>query len=79
MAQKVYAMESMSYLTAGMLDHPECPDCSIETAVVKVIPVPPELMAEGNQAESRGDWMAPPVLTSPGLGRCSALRVPGSA
>ncbi|XP_012368023.1 acyl-CoA dehydrogenase family member 9, mitochondrial [Octodon degus] len=36
MAQKVYAMESMSYLTAGMLDHPECPDCSIETAVVKV-------------------------------------------
>ncbi|XP_005387168.1 PREDICTED: acyl-CoA dehydrogenase family member 9, mitochondrial-like isoform X2 [Chinchilla lanigera] len=36
MAQKVYAMESMSYLTAGMLDHPECPDCSIETAMVKV-------------------------------------------
>ncbi|XP_004870495.1 acyl-CoA dehydrogenase family member 9, mitochondrial-like isoform X1 [Heterocephalus glaber] len=36
MAQKAYAMESMSYLTAGMLDHPECPDCSIETAMVKV-------------------------------------------
>lgn len=36
MAQKAYAMESMSYLTAGMLDHPECPDCSIEAAVVKV-------------------------------------------
>ncbi|XP_010636281.1 complex I assembly factor ACAD9, mitochondrial isoform X2 [Fukomys damarensis] len=36
MAQKAYAIESMSYLTAGMLDHPECPDCSIETAMVKV-------------------------------------------
>lgn len=36
MAQKTYVMESMTYLTAGMLDHPGFPDCSIETAMVKV-------------------------------------------
>ncbi|MBZ3887612.1 Acyl-CoA dehydrogenase family member 9, mitochondrial [Sciurus carolinensis] len=29
-------MESMTYLTAGMLDQPEFPDCSIEAAMVKV-------------------------------------------
>lgn len=38
MAQKTYVMESMAYLTAGMLDQPGFPDCSIETAMVKVIP-----------------------------------------
>uniref|UniRef100_A0A8D2CTR0 Complex I assembly factor ACAD9, mitochondrial n=1 Tax=Sciurus vulgaris TaxID=55149 RepID=A0A8D2CTR0_SCIVU len=36
MAQKAYVMESMTYLTAGMLDQPESPDCSIEAAMVKV-------------------------------------------
>ncbi|KAM5292131.1 complex I assembly factor ACAD9, mitochondrial-like [Ctenodactylus gundi] len=36
MARKAYAMESMSYLTAGMLDHPEISDCSVEAAMVKV-------------------------------------------
>ncbi|KAM5130247.1 complex I assembly factor ACAD9, mitochondrial [Callospermophilus lateralis] len=36
MAQKAYVMESMAYLTAGMLDQPELPDCSIEAAMVKV-------------------------------------------
>ncbi|KAM5280437.1 complex I assembly factor ACAD9, mitochondrial [Ctenodactylus gundi] len=36
MAQKAYAMESMSYLTAGMRDDPERPDCSVEAAIVKV-------------------------------------------
>lgn len=36
MAQKTYVMESMTYLTAGMLDQPGFPDCSIETAMVKV-------------------------------------------
>ncbi|KAF6117177.1 acyl-CoA dehydrogenase family member 9 [Phyllostomus discolor] len=36
MAQKTYVMESMAYLTAGMLDQPGFPDCSIETAMVKV-------------------------------------------
>lgn len=36
MAQKAYVMESMSYLTAGMLDQPGFPDCSIEAAMVKV-------------------------------------------
>ncbi|XP_012290435.2 complex I assembly factor ACAD9, mitochondrial [Aotus nancymaae] len=36
MAQKAYAMESMTYLTAGMLDQPGFPDCSIEAAMVKV-------------------------------------------
>ena len=38
MAQKAYVMESMAYLTAGMLDQPGFPDCSIEAAMVKVIP-----------------------------------------
>ncbi|EQB77843.1 hypothetical protein CB1_000465054 [Camelus ferus] len=36
MAQKTYVMESMTYLTAGMLDQPGFPDCSIEAAMVKV-------------------------------------------
>nr|XP_048285835.1 complex I assembly factor ACAD9, mitochondrial isoform X2 [Myodes glareolus] len=36
MAQKAYVMESMAYLTAGMLDEPGFPDCSIEAAMVKV-------------------------------------------
>ncbi|XP_025847351.2 complex I assembly factor ACAD9, mitochondrial isoform X3 [Vulpes vulpes] len=36
MAQKTYVMESMAYLTAGMLDQPGFPDCSIEAAMVKV-------------------------------------------
>nr|XP_018879428.2 complex I assembly factor ACAD9, mitochondrial isoform X1 [Gorilla gorilla gorilla] len=35
MAQKAYVMESMTYLTAGMLDQPGFPDCSIEAAMVK--------------------------------------------
>uniref|UniRef100_A0A8C8Z9R9 Complex I assembly factor ACAD9, mitochondrial n=1 Tax=Prolemur simus TaxID=1328070 RepID=A0A8C8Z9R9_PROSS len=36
MAQKAYVMESMTYLTAGMLDQPGFPDYSIEAAMVKV-------------------------------------------
>ncbi|XP_004628999.1 acyl-CoA dehydrogenase family member 9, mitochondrial [Octodon degus] len=36
MAQKAYVMESMAYLTAGMLDQPGLPDCSVEAAMVKV-------------------------------------------
>ncbi|XP_066203510.1 complex I assembly factor ACAD9, mitochondrial [Saccopteryx leptura] len=36
MAQKTYVMESMAYLTAGMLDQPGLPDCSVEAAMVKV-------------------------------------------
>uniref|UniRef100_A0A9L0J1G8 Acyl-CoA dehydrogenase family member 9 n=1 Tax=Equus asinus TaxID=9793 RepID=A0A9L0J1G8_EQUAS len=37
MAQKAYVMESMAYLTAGMLDQPGFPDCSIEAAMVKML------------------------------------------
>ncbi|MGH0192816.1 UNVERIFIED_CONTAM: hypothetical protein FKN15_028286 [Acipenser sinensis] len=36
MAQKAYVMESMAYLTAGMMDRPGVPDCSVEAAMVKV-------------------------------------------
>ncbi|XP_058423951.1 complex I assembly factor ACAD9, mitochondrial-like [Diceros bicornis minor] len=36
MAQKAYVMESMAYLTAGMLDQPGFSDYSIEAAMVKV-------------------------------------------
>ncbi|KAM5148171.1 complex I assembly factor ACAD9, mitochondrial [Mantella aurantiaca] len=36
MAQKAYVMESMAYLTAGMMDKPGYPDCSVEAAMVKV-------------------------------------------
>ncbi|CAI9553291.1 unnamed protein product, partial [Staurois parvus] len=36
MAKKVYVMESMAYLTAGMMDRPGFPDCSMEAAMVKV-------------------------------------------
>ncbi|XP_075406217.1 complex I assembly factor ACAD9, mitochondrial [Tenrec ecaudatus] len=36
MAQKAYVMESMAYLTAGLMDQPGLPDCSVEAAIVKV-------------------------------------------
>lgn len=36
MARKAYVMESMAYLTAGMMDRPGIPDCSVEAAMVKV-------------------------------------------
>ncbi|XP_067399884.1 complex I assembly factor ACAD9, mitochondrial [Emydura macquarii macquarii] len=36
MAHKAYVMESMAYLTAGMMDRPGVPDCSVEAAMVKV-------------------------------------------
>lgn len=37
MACTIYAMESMAYLTAGMLDSYAEPDCAMEAAMVKVI------------------------------------------
>lgn len=36
MALNAYVMESMAYLTAGMMDQPGLPDCSLEAAMVKV-------------------------------------------
>lgn len=36
MSVNIYAMESMAYLTAGILDGQEDPDCSVEAAIVKV-------------------------------------------
>uniref|UniRef100_A0A8C3AKK0 Acyl-CoA dehydrogenase family, member 9 n=1 Tax=Cyclopterus lumpus TaxID=8103 RepID=A0A8C3AKK0_CYCLU len=36
MALNVFVMESMAYLTAGMMDRPGLPDCSLEAAMVKV-------------------------------------------
>ncbi|XP_068107935.1 complex I assembly factor ACAD9, mitochondrial [Hyperolius riggenbachi] len=36
MTMKAYVMESMAYLTAGMMDRPGYPDCSVEAAMVKV-------------------------------------------
>ncbi|XP_028262636.1 complex I assembly factor ACAD9, mitochondrial [Parambassis ranga] len=36
MAKNAYVMESMAYLTAGMMDRPGLPDCSLEAAMVKV-------------------------------------------
>ncbi|NWI14752.1 ACAD9 dehydrogenase, partial [Crypturellus soui] len=36
MAVQAYVMESMAYLTAGMMDKPGLPDCSMEAAMVKV-------------------------------------------
>lgn len=64
MAQKAYVMESMAYLTAGMLDQPGFPDCSIEAAMVKVSPAQLELALGGGAAFLiRGivDRLPPPV------------------
>ncbi|KAM9364385.1 complex I assembly factor ACAD9, mitochondrial [Pholidichthys leucotaenia] len=36
MALNAFVMESMAYLTAGMMDRPGIPDCSLEAAMVKV-------------------------------------------
>ncbi|CAJ1051856.1 complex I assembly factor ACAD9%2C mitochondrial [Xyrichtys novacula] len=35
MALNAFVMESMAYLTAGMMDRPGLPDCSLEAAMVK--------------------------------------------
>ena len=35
-AMATYAMESMAYMTAGMLDGGEYEDCAVEAAIVKV-------------------------------------------
>ena len=36
MALHAYAMESMTYLTSGVMDQYQSPDCSVEAAMVKV-------------------------------------------
>lgn len=36
MELNAFVMESMAYLTAGMMDRPGIPDCSVEAAMVKV-------------------------------------------
>ena len=36
MTMTAYVMESMAYLTAGLLDKPGESDCSVEAAIVKV-------------------------------------------
>ncbi|XP_034549143.1 complex I assembly factor ACAD9, mitochondrial [Notolabrus celidotus] len=36
MALNAFVMESMAYLTAGMMDRPGLPDCSLEAAMVKI-------------------------------------------
>lgn len=36
MAINAFVMESMAYLTAGMMDRPGVPDCSVEAAIVKI-------------------------------------------
>ncbi|XP_072308124.1 complex I assembly factor ACAD9, mitochondrial [Eucyclogobius newberryi] len=36
MAMNAFVMESMAYLTAGMMDKPGLPDCSVEAAIVKI-------------------------------------------
>ncbi|KAI7795238.1 complex I assembly factor ACAD9, mitochondrial [Triplophysa rosa] len=36
MALNAFVMESMAYLTAGMMDRPGVPDCSVEAAMVKI-------------------------------------------
>ncbi|XP_058487521.1 complex I assembly factor ACAD9, mitochondrial-like [Solea solea] len=36
MSLNAFIMESMAYLTAGMMDRPGLPDCSLEAAMVKV-------------------------------------------
>ena len=37
MSITAYAMESMAYLTAGLIDKYEKPDLSVEAAMVKVM------------------------------------------
>lgn len=60
LAQKAYVMESMTYLTAGMLDQPGFPDCSIEAAMVKVTP------ATGAEESSLYSWsLGPPSEAVP--------------
>jgi len=40
LALSTYTMESMAYLTAGMIDSGDYEDCAVEAAMVKVSGVP---------------------------------------
>lgn len=62
MAQKAYVMESMAYLTAGMLDQPGFPDCSIEAAMVKVSPAQLERLRNGPQLRPFRPTVSPAIF-----------------
>ena len=66
MAQKAYVMESMAYLTAGMLDQPGFPDCSIEAAMVKVTPCTACLPSSSLVCRCSGIDEVPTVPGTPG-------------
>lgn len=51
MALNAFVMESMAYLTAGMMDAPGTPDCSLEAAMVKVPERPPSWLTPSSQTE----------------------------
>ena len=67
MAQKAYVMESMAYLTAGMLDQPGFPDCSIEAATVKVTPHAACLPPSSSATHCLGVYEAPTMPGTPGM------------
>lgn len=51
MALNAFVMESMAYLTAGMMDRPGIPDCSLEAAMVKVPQRSPSSLTVSSQRE----------------------------
>ncbi|XP_014680993.1 PREDICTED: acyl-CoA dehydrogenase family member 9, mitochondrial-like [Priapulus caudatus] len=55
MSVSCYAMESMAYLTAGMLDSGERPDCSLEAAIVKAVFELTKLLGPVEWAAACGD------------------------
>lgn len=70
MALNAFVMESMAYLTAGMMDRPGLPDCSVEAAMVKVR----MLRHHSGSHQSRVKTTCAILYR---LLRCSARREPG--
>lgn len=73
MALNAFVMESMAYLTAGMMDKPGLPDCSVEAAMVKVRHICHQTLFMSSQYKTKCLMMY--ILY--GLCRCSAQREAG--
>ncbi|KAJ8258510.1 hypothetical protein COCON_G00175220 [Conger conger] len=80
MAQNAFVMESMAYLTAGMMDRPGVPDCSLEAAMVKVFSSEGGWVCVSEALQVLGGWATPRTTrtsaTSETAASCSSLRGP---
>ena len=73
MAVTTYAMESMAYLTAGIIDEYQEPDCSVEAAMVKVLADYPRATRCGGDIVTLL-WFRPSVCACVHVSMCQCVR-----